>query len=176
MLVALDQTVVAWCGCREEQQFVFQSCSFFFLRDGVFCCLAVFPVLRLSCFYLLIEVVNVRLEWNILCARCQTLSRDLPVCVTATCWRSLILLCCFFCSTWGTLLIGTRRTTLTEWKMFYKIISALTGVQLQNYRLMQSNGCRGRKRPFYRIRPSQTQHCEVSGIFRECEVHDICWQ
>jgi hypothetical protein len=44
---------------------VFVSELQFLLRDDVYCCLAVFPVMRLSCFYLLTEVVSVR-EWNFL--------------------------------------------------------------------------------------------------------------
>ena len=68
--------VVTWCEQLVElsqlissaQQFAFQSCNFFFFREGEYCCLAVCPVIRHSSFCLVTVVISVRLEWNF-CAR-----------------------------------------------------------------------------------------------------------
>jgi len=69
-------TVVECCGQLVElsvvisstQPFLFRSCSFF-LRESQYCCLAICPVIGLSSFYLVTEVIGVRLERNFLCSR-----------------------------------------------------------------------------------------------------------
>jgi hypothetical protein len=72
--------VVAWCGQLVKlsvlisltQLFVLYTCNFVFLMEGDYLCLAIFPVIRLSRFYLVTLVISVRLEWNILFPRFQT--------------------------------------------------------------------------------------------------------
>ena len=50
---------------------MFQSWIFFF-TEVEYCCLAICSVIRLSSFYVVTEVINVRLEWNFLVPRFHT--------------------------------------------------------------------------------------------------------
>ena len=58
----------------------------FSLREGECCFLAICPVIRLSSFYLVTDVICVRLEWNFLCPRFQTSPHGWPV------WQLLLRL------------------------------------------------------------------------------------
>jgi hypothetical protein len=82
--------------------------------------------------------------------------------VTSMSWRSLVLLGCFYCSTFGTVSIGRVGTNLIEWKTFCKI--HLYTKQLESsykkHSSVQPSGCTWRKRSCDRMPPSQTQYCE----------------
>ena len=73
----------------------------------MYCYLTICPIIRLSSFCLVTEVISVRLEWNILCARFRQHLMD-GLC-DSYCHNltqvDITLLFLLFC--WGTVSIGT---------------------------------------------------------------------